>query len=185
MSTLRLVCADEASDQGSCPLWARHAVRQGATADSRPYDYRRPWPEIARPREAEPLPADPSSNALSLGAMASGAERLGCARGATPSTTRCRTKDYAVFMHQNIRFAWLAGLYIVVAVQDAGSGLDVQSMARLFDAFFTAKPGGMGMGLSISRRIIEAHGGRLWATPNDGLGATVQFTLPMGGEQVS
>jgi signal transduction histidine kinase len=88
-------------------------------------------------------------------------------------------------MHQNIRFAWLAGLYIVVAVQDAGSGLDVQSMARLFDAFFTTKPGGMGMGLSISRRIIEAHGGRLWATPNDGLGATVQFTLPMGGEQVS
>jgi signal transduction histidine kinase len=74
---------------------------------------------------------------------------------------------------------------VLVAVQDAGSGLDVQSMARLFDAFFTTKPGGMGIGLSISRRIIEAHGGRLWATPNDGLGTTVQFTLPTGGEQVS
>jgi signal transduction histidine kinase len=62
---------------------------------------------------------------------------------------------------------------VLVAVQDTGIGLDPKNMARLFDAFFTTKPGGMGVGLSISRTIVEAHGGRLWATPNDGPGATV------------
>jgi PAS domain S-box-containing protein len=62
---------------------------------------------------------------------------------------------------------------VLVAVQDTGIGLDPKNMARLFDAFFTTKPGGMGIGLSISRTIVEAHGGRLWATPNDGPGATV------------
>jgi PAS domain S-box-containing protein len=67
---------------------------------------------------------------------------------------------------------------VLVAVQDAGIGLDPQQMARLFDAFFTTKPEGMGLGLSISRTIIEAHGGRLWATPNTEHGATVQFSLP-------
>jgi PAS domain S-box-containing protein len=74
---------------------------------------------------------------------------------------------------------------VLVAVQDAGIGLDPENMARLFDAFFTTKPGGMGIGLAISRTIIEAHGGRLWATPHDGPGATVQFTLPAGSERVS
>jgi PAS domain S-box-containing protein len=68
---------------------------------------------------------------------------------------------------------------VLVAVRDAGIGLDPQQMVRLFDAFFTTKPGGMGMGLAISRTIIEAHGGRLWATPNNGPGATLQFTLPL------
>jgi signal transduction histidine kinase len=56
---------------------------------------------------------------------------------------------------------------------------------QIFDAFFTTKPDGMGMGLSISRTIIEAHGGRLWATPHDGPGATFQFILPAGSERVS
>ena len=74
---------------------------------------------------------------------------------------------------------------VLVAVQDTGIGLDPQQMARLFDAFFTTKPEGMGLGLSISRTILEAHGGRLWATPNDGPGATLLFTLPTGGEWVS
>jgi PAS domain S-box-containing protein len=72
-----------------------------------------------------------------------------------------------------------------VAVRDTGSGLAAESLAHLFDAFYTTKPEGMGLGLAISRRIIEAHGGQLWATPNTDLGTTFQFTLPTGGEQIS
>jgi PAS domain S-box-containing protein len=68
---------------------------------------------------------------------------------------------------------------IRVAVQDAGVGIDPQDLDRIFTAFMTTKPEGLGMGLAISRSIIEAHGGRLWATLNAGPGATVQFTLPM------
>jgi signal transduction histidine kinase len=64
-----------------------------------------------------------------------------------------------------------------VSVQDAGIGFDPLSAERMFDAFHTTKPGGLGMGLSISRSIVESHGGRLWATSNDGPGATFQFTL--------
>jgi two-component system, LuxR family, sensor kinase FixL len=71
---------------------------------------------------------------------------------------------------------------IRVAVQDAGVGIDLEDMDRIFTAFFTTKSEGLGMGLAISRSIIEAHGGRLWATPNAGPGATVQFTLPTSGE---
>jgi len=74
---------------------------------------------------------------------------------------------------------------VLVAVRDTGIGLAAASLARLFDAFYTTKAEGMGLGLAISRRIIEAHGGQLWATPNAGPGATFQFTLPTGGEQVS
>lgn len=74
---------------------------------------------------------------------------------------------------------------VLVAVQDSGIGLDPQRIDQLFDAFVTTKPNGLGMGLSISRAISEAHGGRLWASPNTGPGATFQFTLPMGGERVS
>jgi two-component system, LuxR family, sensor kinase FixL len=69
---------------------------------------------------------------------------------------------------------------IRVAVQDAGVGIAPQDLERIFTAFFTTKPHGMGMGLAISRTIIEAHGGRLWAIPNAGPGTTVQFTLPIG-----
>jgi signal transduction histidine kinase len=68
---------------------------------------------------------------------------------------------------------------VCVAVQDAGIGIDPADVDRLFHAFFTTKPGGMGIGLSISRSIIEAHGGRLWASRHVGPGATVQFTLPL------
>jgi signal transduction histidine kinase len=65
-----------------------------------------------------------------------------------------------------------------VAVQDCGIGIDPENIERIFDAFHTAKPAGMGMGLSISRSIVESHGGRLWAVPSDGRpGATFQFTL--------
>ena len=68
---------------------------------------------------------------------------------------------------------------VLVSVQDSGSGLDVEGLDRLFDAFYTTKPSGMGMGLSICRSIIEAHGGRIWASRNVGPGATFQFTLPV------
>jgi signal transduction histidine kinase len=70
---------------------------------------------------------------------------------------------------------------VLVAVEDSGAGLDPERAARLFDAFYTTKPEGLGMGLSISRSIVEAHGGRLWATANEGPGATFQFTLPVKG----
>ena len=70
------------------------------------------------------------------------------------------------------------GDHVLVAVQDAGVGIGADSVDHLFSAFFTTKPGGMGMGLSISRSIIEAHGGRLWATPNRTHGATFHFALP-------
>jgi signal transduction histidine kinase len=56
---------------------------------------------------------------------------------------------------------------------------------HLFDAFYTTKPQGLGMGLAISRSIVEAHGGRLWATTNAPHGAVFQFTLPIGSERVA
>jgi signal transduction histidine kinase len=69
------------------------------------------------------------------------------------------------------------GDQVRVTVQDCGVGIDPGDIERVFDAFHTTKPGGMGMGLSISRSIVEIHGGRLWATPNDGPGVTLHFTL--------
>jgi PAS domain S-box-containing protein len=68
--------------------------------------------------------------------------------------------------------------HVVVAVQDAGVGIDAKKTDQLFSAFYTTKPDGMGMGLSISRSIIGAHVGRLWATPNPDHGATFHFALP-------
>jgi signal transduction histidine kinase len=67
---------------------------------------------------------------------------------------------------------------VQVTVRDSGVGLDPQSRDRVFDAFYTTKPAGMGMGLSISRSIVQNHGGRLWAVANDGPGTTFQFTVP-------
>ena len=66
---------------------------------------------------------------------------------------------------------------VCVAVQDSGIGLDSKSRERVFDAFHSTKPDGLGLGLSISRSIVEGHGGRLWAVSNEGPGATFQFTL--------
>jgi signal transduction histidine kinase len=67
---------------------------------------------------------------------------------------------------------------VCVAVRDTGHGLRPESLPRLFEPFYTTKPDGMGMGLSICRSIIEAHGGRLWATPCEPQGALFQFTIP-------
>jgi PAS domain S-box-containing protein len=66
---------------------------------------------------------------------------------------------------------------VLVAVQDSGIGLDPEDLERIFDAFHTNKPGGLGMGLSISRSIVERHGGRLWAEANVGPGVTFRFSL--------
>ena len=67
---------------------------------------------------------------------------------------------------------------VLTGVQDAGIGFKPEEGDRLFEAFYTTKPQGIGMGLAISRSIIEAHGGRLWAEPNQGPGATFLFSLP-------
>jgi signal transduction histidine kinase len=67
---------------------------------------------------------------------------------------------------------------VLVAVRDSGVGLDPKNKEKIFDAFYTSKSVGMGMGLAISRSIIEHHGGRLWAVANEGPGATFLFTVP-------
>jgi len=69
-----------------------------------------------------------------------------------------------------------------VAIRDSGPGMAQVALDRAFDAFYTTKPGGLGMGLSISRSIIEAHGGRLWATVNAPQGASFEFTLPAASD---
>ena len=68
---------------------------------------------------------------------------------------------------------------VLVAVQDSGIGIDRHSLEKIFNAFYTTKSQGMGMGLAISRSIVENHGGRLWAVPNDGPGVTFEFALPV------
>jgi signal transduction histidine kinase len=69
--------------------------------------------------------------------------------------------------------------HVSVAVRDVGVGLERQTADRMFDAFYTTKKGGMGIGLSVSRSIIERHQGRLWAEPNDGPGTTFNLSIPL------
>jgi PAS domain S-box-containing protein len=83
-----------------------------------------------------------------------------------------RPRDLAIGSHEDDAH------HVRVTVKDCGVGITDENANRLFTAFFTTKPGGMGMGLSICRSIIEAHGGRLWGAPNVGPGATFQFALP-------
>jgi PAS domain S-box-containing protein len=71
---------------------------------------------------------------------------------------------------------------LLISVSDTGMGLPAEKADQIFNAFFTTKPQGSGMGLAITRSIVESHGGRLWATANDGPGATFHFTLPIAAE---
>jgi len=71
---------------------------------------------------------------------------------------------------------------VLISVRDTGVGLPADKADQIFDAFFTTKPQGSGMGLAISRSIVESHGGRIWATSNDGRGASFHFALPIAAE---
>jgi signal transduction histidine kinase len=75
-----------------------------------------------------------------------------------------------------------AGARVVVTVADTGPGIAAADLDRLFDPFFTTKVDGMGMGLSICRTIVQAHGGRIWATNRDNGGASFHFSLPISEE---
>jgi PAS domain S-box-containing protein len=79
---------------------------------------------------------------------------------------------------QSLRYDFAGRTAVLVAVRDSGVGLSPEGITRVFEAFYTTKPEGMGMGLWICRSIIEAHGGQLTVQPNDGTGATFQFVLP-------
>lgn len=82
----------------------------------------------------------------------------------------------------SVRIDLLEGRTVRVAIADTGNGIAPELCERVFAPFFTTKTSGLGMGLSISRTIIEAHGGRLWADPNPAAGTTFSFTLPLADE---
>ena len=73
----------------------------------------------------------------------------------------------------------------MISVTDTGVGLPAEKADQIFNAFFTTKAQGSGMGLAISRSIVEAHGGRLWATANNGRGAAFHFALPITAEELN
>jgi signal transduction histidine kinase len=74
---------------------------------------------------------------------------------------------------------------VLISVQDTGAGFAPEDADRIFNAFYTTKHGGMGMGLAISRSIVESHGGRIWAAQNAPSGADIQFILPAAAEPKS
>jgi signal transduction histidine kinase len=74
---------------------------------------------------------------------------------------------------------------IQISIHDTGLGLPLDEVDRIFDAFFTTKPQGSGMGLAICKSIVESHGGRIWANGNGGRGATFHFTLPAASAETN
>jgi signal transduction histidine kinase len=87
-------------------------------------------------------------------------------------------KDVDGMREMIIRSQHAEDAQILISISDTGVGIPPQLAEQIFDPFFTTKPHGTGMGLRISRSIIESHGGRLWAVGSSGRGATFQFTLP-------
>ena len=119
--------------------------------------------------ELEPLPADDRCEAdegqilqVVLNLVLNGMEAVGSDGEGRRIVVRTRRTDGAV----------------CVAVRDQGAGIPGDNLPRIFETFYTTKPNGMGMGLPISRSIVEAHGGRIWAANDPDRGATVAFTLP-------
>ncbi len=86
-------------------------------------------------------------------------------------SVEARARDLSISTQQDHRG-------VLVAVRDSGPGIDSEHLERVFEAFYTTKSTGVGMGLSICRSIIDAHGGRLWAEANEPRGAVFRFTLP-------
>jgi signal transduction histidine kinase len=109
-----------------------------------------------------------------MGSVAEGPRRL-----EVISETVYRRSGSNLGENQDDRMGSISRTMVLVAVRDSGPGLEPQSIDRLFDAFYTTKPQGLGMGLAISRSIIEAHAGRLWVKSNAPLGAVFQFTVPV------
>jgi C4-dicarboxylate-specific signal transduction histidine kinase len=96
-------------------------------------------------------------------------------------------KDAMTAVEEGPRELWISTEAIspdqvLVSVRDSGPALDQAKIEDMFKAFHTTKANGMGLGLTISRSIIEAHGGRLWAMPNEPQGAVVQFTIAVSRE---
>jgi len=87
------------------------------------------------------------------------------------TAVECRSRELVIETEAH------GDMQALATVRDSGIGLNPRNIEQIFEAFHTTKPGGLGMGLSISRSIVESHGGRLWATANDASGATFQFTL--------
>jgi signal transduction histidine kinase len=79
----------------------------------------------------------------------------------------------------SIQTVWRDDSHVQLAVRDTGTGIAGERMKHIFDPFFTSKPDGLGMGLSIARTIVQAHGGRMWAENNPDCGASVGFVLPV------
>jgi PAS domain S-box-containing protein len=106
---------------------------------------------------------------------------LNLLRNAADAMSACDDRPRELLIHT----ARTDSQSVLLAVQDSGSGIDPANLERIFQAFYTTKIGGMGVGLSISRTIIEAHGGKLWATQGVPQGAIFQFTLPAGPQFTS
>ena len=129
---------------------------------------------IATFLEIEPRPSRGRRWLLDCYSRCGGIERYNVGRTLTGSTKGCQGS----LASASSSLQFLDGK-VLVSVSDTGVGLPPEKPDQIFEAFFTTKPQGSGMGLAISRSIVESHGGHIWATANAGRGATFHFTLPV------